>query len=74
MQPRRPSAGLFYRRLLALWDVVGRRLKIDVRYFAKTSTILTLHYALSVLSGLVTGYLVARLLPPEDYGGYRFSL
>lgn len=74
MQPRRPSAGLFYRRLLALWDVVGRRLKIDVRYFAKTSTILTLHYALSVLSGLVTGYLVALLLPPEAYGGYRFSL
>jgi O-antigen/teichoic acid export membrane protein len=53
---------------------VGRKLGIDAHYFAKNSLILTGNYALSVLSGLVTGYLVARLLPPEVYGGYRFVI
>lgn len=56
------------------WDGLSRRLQINVRYFAKNSAILTLNYALSVLSGLVSGYLVARLLPAELYGGYRFGL
>lgn len=58
----------------AFWAAATRRLQVDVRYFARTSTILTLQYVLSVLSGLITGYLVARLLPPEAYGGYRFGL
>lgn len=57
-----------------IMSAATRRLKIDVRYFAKSSTILTLHYALSVMSGLITGYLVARLLTPTEYGGYRFGL
>ncbi len=56
------------------WDRLSRRFNINVRYFAENSAVLTLNYALSVLGGLVTGYLVARLLPAELYGGYRFGL
>ncbi|MBP9750563.1 MAG: oligosaccharide flippase family protein [Candidatus Peribacteraceae bacterium] len=67
MQPEKPSSRI-------PWDRLSRRFHINVRYFAENSAILTLNYALSVLGGLITGYLVARVLPAELYGGYRFGL
>lgn len=50
---------------------LGERVGIDARYFASNAFILTINYGVSVLSGLVTGYLVARILPANMYGSYR---
>ncbi len=48
--------------------------RIDARYFAKNTVIQLLSYLLSVCRGLVTGYLVARLLTPRTYGGYSLVI
>lgn len=61
-------------RLSALVRRLGKRFGIDATYFVKSSLTVTLTYGATVLSGLVTGYLVARMFPPELYGGYKFVL
>lgn len=53
---------------------IGRRLHIDAHYFAKNSVIVSLSHAVSILHGIVTGYLVTRLFAPELYGQYQFAL
>ncbi len=60
--------------LKALLVKAGSRLGIDLTYFVKNSAIVTFTYIASVASGLVTGYLVARMFPKEIYGSYRFVL
>lgn len=51
-----------------------RLLGFDVRFFAKNATIVTISYGVTVLRGLITGYLVARIFPRELYGQYQFIL
>lgn len=49
-------------------------LGVDVNGLAKNASIVTVSHGVSVLRGLVTGYLVARLFPREAYGQYQFML
>jgi O-antigen/teichoic acid export membrane protein len=49
-------------------------LGLNVRMFAKDAAIVTTGHGVSVLRGIVTGYLVARLFPREAYGSYQFIL
>lgn len=51
-----------------------RVLGVEVKSFAKNTAIVTTSYGVSVVRGLVTGYLVARLFPREIYGQYQFIL
>jgi len=53
---------------------IGKRFGFDAHYFAKNSAVVTLAYAVSVVKGLITGYLVTRLFSTEMYGEYRFVL
>lgn len=53
---------------------VGHRFGFDAHYFAKNTAIVTLSHSISMLKGVITGYLVTRLFPPEMYGEYRFVL
>lgn len=55
-------------------DILNHVLGVDVRSMAKNATIVTVSYGISILRGLVTGYLVARLFPRELYGQYQFIL
>ncbi len=56
----------------ALLSVIGKKFGIDAHYFAKNSLIVTIGHGISVLRGIVTGYLVTRLMPPVMYGEYQF--
>ncbi len=67
---RRSVTGL----ILKGFSVLNSLLGVDVRFFAKNVTIVTVSYAVSILRGIVTGYLVARLFPRELYGQYQFIL
>jgi O-antigen/teichoic acid export membrane protein len=62
------------RRLSDTVRAAGKRFGFDAAFFAKNSAIATFTYVASVCSGLVTGYLVARMLPADVYGGYKFVL
>lgn len=53
---------------------VGQRFGFDAHYFARNSAIVTLSHGIAMLKGIITGYLVTRLFPPEMYGEYRFVL
>lgn len=53
---------------------IGRKLGIDAHYFAKNSFIVLVGHAISILKGVVTGYLVARFFAQETYGSYQFIL
>jgi len=53
---------------------IGRRFGIDAHYLAKNGFIVTSGHAVSILRGLVTGYLVARMFPRELYGQYQLIL
>jgi O-antigen/teichoic acid export membrane protein len=67
------------RTLLTGWilrgfDLLNKLLGVNVRYFAKNATIMTFSYGISIMRGLITGYLVARMFPRELYGQYQFIL
>lgn len=67
------------RRLSFLWlspalTALGKKLGIDAHYFAKNSVLVIMGHSISVLRGLVTGYLVVRMFPKEMYGTYQFIL
>lgn len=67
------------KRISFLWlsptlTAVGRRFGIDAHYFAKNSSLVLLSHVVSVLRGIITGYLVARLFEQETYGEYQFIL
>lgn len=53
---------------------IGKRFGIDAHYLAKNSFIVSSSYVISILRGLITGYLVARLFPRELYGQYQLIL
>ncbi len=67
---RRSVTGL----ILKGFDFLNKLLGVDVRFFAKNATIVTVSYAVSIVRGVITGYLVARLFPRELYGQYQFIL
>jgi O-antigen/teichoic acid export membrane protein len=53
---------------------IGKRFGIDAHYFAKGSMLVLIGHAVSILRGIITGYLVARLFEKEIYGQYQFML
>ncbi len=53
---------------------IGRRLRIDAHYFARSSGFVVLGQLMNVAKGVVSGYLISRLFPAELYGEYRFVL
>lgn len=54
--------------------LIKRILGLDVRSLARNATLVTISHGISMVRGLVTGYLVARLFPRELYGQYQFIL
>jgi O-antigen/teichoic acid export membrane protein len=57
-----------------LFRLLGKMLGTNIRFLGKNATLVTISHGVSVLRGLVTGYLVARLFPREMYGQYQFIL
>ncbi len=53
---------------------IGQRFGIDAHYFAKNSFFVLLGHVLSILRGIISGYLVARFFEQEMYGQYQFIL
>lgn len=53
---------------------IGKKLGIDAHYFAKHSFYILIGHAVSVVRGILTGYIVARLFEKETYGQYQFIL
>ena len=53
---------------------VGEKFGIDAHYFAKSSFLVMIGHTVSIVRGLITGYLVARLFQKEVYGAYQFIL
>jgi len=67
------------KRLSFVWmapalTAIGKRFGIDAHYFAKNTAAVTLSHTVSVLKGIITGYLVTRMFPPAMYGEYKFAL
>lgn len=60
--------------LSPLLTSVGRKFRIDAHYFARHSSLVLLGHAVSIIRGIITGYLVARLFRKEIYGEYQFIL
>ncbi len=60
--------------LAPLLTAVGRKLHIDAHYFAKNSFFVLVGQALSIVRGVVTGYLVTRFFSTQVYGEYQFIL
>ncbi|GEM_PF-1940296 len=58
----------------SLWRILARLLGTNVRFLARSATLVTISHGVSMLRGLITGYLVARLFPRELYGQYQFIL
>ncbi|HVW66381.1 MAG TPA: oligosaccharide flippase family protein [Candidatus Peribacteraceae bacterium] len=54
--------------------VLQRIVGIREKTMARNATIITISHGVGLLRGLITGYLVARLLPREMYGQYQFLL
>lgn len=61
-------------RLSDLLGRIGKRMGINAHYVAKNSAYVTLGHGVSVLRGIVTGYIVARLFPRTLYGEYQWIL
>lgn len=53
---------------------IGKRLGVNANGLAHHSFMVTLSHIVSVLRGIVTGYLVARLFPRDLYGQYQLVL
>lgn len=53
---------------------LGKRWKFDAHYFAKNSFFVMVGQGLSIVRGMVTGYLVTRFFATEIYGQYQFIL
>lgn len=60
--------------LHSLLGHVRRRFGVDAHYFFHNSLYVLIAYAVSILRGLVTGFLAVRLLSVEDFGQYQFVL
>lgn len=67
---KRPSFAWLAPSITAL----GNRFGFDAHYFAKNGALVTFSHAISILKGIITGYLVTRLFPPAMYGEYRFVM
>lgn len=52
----------------------GRKYGIDAQYFVKNGVIVTLGHSISIMRGIVTGYLVTRWMPTTMYGEYQFAM
>lgn len=59
-------------RSSALLSWLSTTFQIDAKYFVKNSLIVTTGHGISVIRGIVTGYLVTRLMAPAIYGEYQF--
>ncbi len=55
-------------------SALGKKYGIDAHYFAKNSFLVLLGHTLSILRGIISGYLVARFFNKEVYGQYQFIL
>lgn len=53
---------------------IGKKLGIDAHYFAKNSFFVLVGHAVSILRGVITGYLVTLFFQKEIYGQYQFIL
>lgn len=53
---------------------IGRRLHIDVIFYTRLFSWISLSYASVVLRGLATSFLLARRLPPEVFGQFRYVI
>jgi O-antigen/teichoic acid export membrane protein len=57
-----------------LLDALTKILRLDVRFYGKAASWLTASQASSVLRGVATTFLMARWLPPETLGQFRYIL
>jgi O-antigen/teichoic acid export membrane protein len=67
------------KKLSFLWlsptlTAIGKKLHIDAHYFAKNSFFVLVGQIVSVLRGIIAGYLVSRFFEKEVYGEYQFIL
>lgn len=53
---------------------LGLRGGFNAHFLARQSFTVTTSYVIGALKGIITGYLVTRLFPPELYGAYKFAL
>lgn len=61
-----------FRWFSPILTAIGNRFRIDAHYFAKNSALVIVGQVVSILRGIVTGYLVARLFSKDMYGEYQF--
>lgn len=62
------------RKNAALTDWLTQTLKLDVRFYGRSFAMLSLGHASGVVRGIATTFLMARWLPKETLGEFRYVL